>query len=77
MLAIMEVMKIGTHVKHVRERELLTQEELSKRAGIGLNTLNRIEKDRTEPRFGTIRKIARALNVDPKDLLPEEGGDAR
>jgi transcriptional regulator with XRE-family HTH domain len=72
----MEVMKIGTRVKHVRERALLTQEELAKRAGIGLNTLNRIEKDHTEPRFRTIRKIARALDVDPKDLLPEEGEDA-
>lgn len=73
----MEVMKIGTRVKHVRERALLTQEELAERAGIGLNTVNRIEKDHTEPRFGTIRKIARALGVDSKDLLPEEGEDAR
>jgi transcriptional regulator with XRE-family HTH domain len=68
----MEVMKIGTQVRRARERELLTQEELASRAGIGAATLNRIEKDRVEPHFRTIRKVARALGVDPKELIPEE-----
>jgi DNA-binding XRE family transcriptional regulator len=67
-----EVVKIGTQVKRVRERALLTQEELAGRAGIGTATLNRIEKDRVEPHFRTIRKLAKALDVDPSELLPEE-----
>jgi transcriptional regulator with XRE-family HTH domain len=66
------VVKIGTQVKRARERELLTQEELAERAGIGTATLNRIENDRVEPHFRTIRKIARALGVDPKELIPGE-----
>ncbi len=72
MVQIMEVMKIGTQVKRVRERALLTQEELANRAGIGLTTLNRIENDRAEPHFRTIRKLAKALSVDPAELLPKE-----
>jgi transcriptional regulator with XRE-family HTH domain len=68
----MEVMKIGTQVKKTREQALLTQEELAGRAGIGTATLNRIEKDRVEPHFRTIRKIAKALGVDAKELIPEE-----
>jgi transcriptional regulator with XRE-family HTH domain len=68
----MEVMKIGTQVKKAREQVLLTQEELAERAGIGTATLNRIEKDRVEPHFRTIRKIAKALGVDAKELIPEE-----
>jgi transcriptional regulator with XRE-family HTH domain len=68
----MEVMKIGTQVRRARERELLTQEELASRAGIGTATLNRIEKDHVEPHFRTIRKIAKALDVNPKELIPEE-----
>jgi transcriptional regulator with XRE-family HTH domain len=64
------VVKIGTQVKKARERALLTQEELAERAGIGAATLNRIERDRVEPHFRTIRKIAKALGVDPKDLIP-------
>jgi len=73
----MEVMKIGTQVRKAREQTLLTQEELAERAGIALSTLNRIEKDRVEPHFRTIRKIARALGRGPKELLPEEDEGAR
>jgi transcriptional regulator with XRE-family HTH domain len=72
MIQIMEVMKIGAQVKRVRERALLTQEELANRAGIGLTTLNRIENNRAEPHFRTIRKLAIALGVDPAELLPKE-----
>lgn len=65
-------MKIGTQVKRERERALLTQQELAERAGIGLTTLNRIERDHAEPHFRTIRKIAKALGVDARDLVGGE-----
>ena len=65
-------MKIGAQVKRVRERALLTQQELADRAGIGLTTLNRIENDHAEPHFRTIRKLAKALGVDPAALIPVE-----
>jgi transcriptional regulator with XRE-family HTH domain len=68
----MELMKIGTQVKRVRVRALLTQQELAERAGIGLTTLNRIENDHAEPHFRTIRKLAKALSVDPAVLIPKE-----
>ena len=65
-------MKIGGQVKRERERALLTQQELADQAGIGLNTLNRIEKNHAEPHFRTIRKIANALGVDAATLIPKE-----
>lgn len=65
-------MKIGAQVRRVRERALLTQEELASRAGIGLTTLNRIENDRSEPHFRTIRKLAKALDVDPRELIGDD-----
>jgi transcriptional regulator with XRE-family HTH domain len=65
-------MKIGVQVKRQRERALLTQQELAERAGIGLTTLNRIENDHAEPHFRTIRKIAKALNIDAAILIPKE-----
>jgi len=65
-------MKIGTQVKRERERALLTQQELAEQAGIGLTTLNRIENDHAEPHFRTIRKLARALGIDPAVLIPKE-----
>ena len=68
-------MKIGAQVKRERERALLTQQELAERAGVGLTTLNRIENDHAEPHFRTMRKIAKALDMDPRNLIPE-GDDA-
>jgi transcriptional regulator with XRE-family HTH domain len=65
-------MKIGVQVKRERERALLTQQELAERAGIGLTTLNRIENDHAEPQFRTIRKIAKALDVNAALLIPKE-----
>jgi transcriptional regulator with XRE-family HTH domain len=65
-------MKIGVQVKRERERALLTQQELAERAGIGLTTLNRIENDHAEPHFRTIRKLAKALNIDAAILIPKE-----
>jgi transcriptional regulator with XRE-family HTH domain len=66
------VVRIGSQVKKARERALLTQEELAQRADVGTATLNRIEKDRVEPHFRTIRKLAKALGVEPAELLPKE-----
>ena len=65
-------MEIGTQVKRAREQALLTQEELAERAGIGAATLNRIERDRVEPQFRTIRKIAKALGVDAATLVSRD-----
>jgi transcriptional regulator with XRE-family HTH domain len=68
----MGVMKIGTQVRRAREQALLTQEELATRARIGLTTLNRIERNHADPQFRTIRKIAKALDVNPRDLIGDD-----
>lgn len=59
---------IGSSLKRVREDKLLTQQEVADAAGIGLSSIVRIENDKTEPRFSTIRKIAAALEVEPREL---------
>jgi transcriptional regulator with XRE-family HTH domain len=67
-----EVVKIGTQLRAARERALLTQEELGTRAGVQPLTISRIETDKVEPRYSTIRKLARALGIEPVELLPKE-----
>jgi transcriptional regulator with XRE-family HTH domain len=42
---------------------------LAAAAGIGKNTVNRLERDLTEPRPPTLRKLAQALGVDPAELV--------
>lgn len=68
------MVKIGTQLKKAREQALLTQEELSERAGLGVPTISRIENGRVEPHFRTIRKLAKALGVDPRDLVGDADG---
>jgi transcriptional regulator with XRE-family HTH domain len=66
----MEVMvQIGDRLRQLRERKALRQEDLAALAGIGKNTVNRIEKNRTEPHMTTVKKLAEALGVDPAELV--------
>jgi transcriptional regulator with XRE-family HTH domain len=67
-----EAVKIGSNLRRLREDRLLTQAELAERAGIALSSLVRIENDQVDPRFSSIRKLARALDADPKELTTRE-----
>ena len=68
-----EVVKIGKNLRRLREDRLLTQAELAERAGIALSSLVRVENDQVDPRFSTIRKLARALEIHPRELTKREG----
>ena len=70
------MVRIGAQLKKARERALLTQEELAARAELGVPTISRIENGWVEPHFRTIRKLAKALDLDPAELVREEGDDA-
>ena len=63
------VVYIGDRLKTLRIRRALTQQELADRAGISSNALNRIELNKAEPHMSTLRKLAKALDVDPTELL--------
>ena len=68
-----EVVKIGRNLKQLREDRLLTQAELAERAGVALSSLVRVENDQVDPRFSTIKKLARALDVHPRKLTGRPG----
>jgi transcriptional regulator with XRE-family HTH domain len=70
-----ETVKIGGNLRRLREDRLLTQAELAERAGIALSSLVRIENDQVDPRFTSIRKLAQALEVHPRELTgrPADG----
>jgi len=63
------VVQIGDKLRQLRERKALRQEDLAELAGVGKNTVNRIEKNHTEPHMTTVRKLAEALGVDPSELV--------
>ena len=66
------VVYIGERLKDLRIRRALTQEELANKASMGKNTVNRVERNLTEPHMSTLRKLAQALGVEPHELLEGE-----
>ena len=67
------VVYIGERLKDLRIRRALTQGEVAAKAGIGKNTVNRIERNLTEPHMSTLRKLSEALDVEPHRLV--NGGE--
>ena len=65
------VVYIGENLRQARTRRLLTQDELAEKAGVSQSTVANIELNNAEPQFRTIRKLAKALDVDPTELLGE------
>ncbi len=63
------VVYIGEKLKRQRTRRALTQEQLALRAGVSTATVARIERDEIEPRMTTLGKLAKALEVDPGELV--------
>ena len=61
---------IGKNIKRYREKLGISQDKLSKLAGITLHTITKIECGATpDPRIETVKKIADALGVSVDELL--------
>jgi transcriptional regulator with XRE-family HTH domain len=71
MATMQVVVYIGDRLKNLRIRRALTQQELADRAGVSSNAINRIELNKAEPHMSTLRKLAKALEVDPTELVGE------
>ena len=64
-------------LREIREQRELSFRELSRKAGVGLATLVRLEAGKYDPRLSTLRKLAKALRVTVCQLLgeqPKKGG---
>ena len=62
---------LAKRLRTARTRKLLTQEELAEFSGIGRATIARLEAGGLQPRMKTIRALARALELDPRELVPD------
>jgi transcriptional regulator with XRE-family HTH domain len=67
---LIPVVKLG-RMRAIRERKALTQDELAELAGVSRQTVVKVEGG-LEPRPATIRKLAKALGVEPTDLMEPE-----
>ncbi len=56
-------------IKELRERQVLSVRELAEAAGVSKTTVTNIENGRAKAYPSTIRKLAKALSVEPYDLI--------
>ena len=67
------VARVSDNLRYYRRAAGLSQEQLAERAGVGSTTVARIEAGGMEnPRVNTLVKLAKALSIDPRDLMPDE-----
>jgi transcriptional regulator with XRE-family HTH domain len=69
------VVYIGDRLRDLRIEQALTQGELAAKAGVALNTVARLERNETEPHMPTVRKLAVALDVYPRELVRSKSSD--
>ncbi len=62
----------GRHIRSLRERRRLTQEEVAHRAGIHVTYLSGVERGVRNPSLKNIRAIAAALEVFTGELFTFE-----
>lgn len=65
---MLKVVKIGQRLRALREEKYLSQRELAKAADVSPTTVFKLENDQADPHPRTIRKLAEALGVEPKQL---------
>lgn len=62
----------------IREERMWTQGRLAEEARVSPTTISGIESGRiSRPHFGTIKKLAGALGVDPRELLSTRGSEEK
>lgn len=65
----------ATKLRRLREERVLSQRELAREARLAYGTVWRIENGHLNARPATIRKLAGALGVEPKELVGAGGED--
>jgi len=55
-------------LRQLRERHYLTQEQLAVAAEVSTSTVYHIEAGKVRPRTAIVRRLARALAVDPGEI---------
>ncbi len=60
-------------LRELRREQVLSLRDLEDKSGVSYNTIWRLEDGRQGAHPRTIRKLAEALGVEPRELLVEAG----
>jgi transcriptional regulator with XRE-family HTH domain len=59
----------GKHLKKIREEKNVSQADLAYECGMEISQISRMERGVINTSISNIYYIAKALSIDPKDLL--------
>jgi transcriptional regulator with XRE-family HTH domain len=62
----------GQRLRQLRVERALSLRALAQRSGVAFDTINKLELGYRPARLVTIRKLADALGVEPKELMKGE-----
>jgi transcriptional regulator with XRE-family HTH domain len=62
----------GQRLRKLRVEKALSLRALGERTGVAYDTINKLELGHRPARLTTIRKLAEALDVEPKELMKGE-----
>lgn len=62
----------GESVRRLRTERALSLSDLEAASGVSRETILAIEQGKRNPHPGTIRKLAEALGVEPRELLSRD-----
>jgi transcriptional regulator with XRE-family HTH domain len=65
----------GQRLRQLRVEQALTLRALGEMSGVAFDTINKLELERRPAHASTIRKLADALNVEPRDLMKGRDND--
>lgn len=61
--------ELANRIKNHRTRKGYSQEELAEKTGLSLRTIQRIENGESEPRGDSLKRLAKAFEVTPDEML--------
>jgi len=59
-------------LRRLRQEQALSLRDLARRSGVAYDTINRLELGKQDAQPRTIRRLAEALGVQPKELMKRE-----
>ena len=62
----------GQRLRQLRVEKALSLRALGERSGVAFDAINKLENGKRSARLATIRKLADALGVEPKELMKGE-----
>mgnify|MGYP001574007720 CR=1 FL=1 len=64
-----EVRKFGKQIREIRLKKNLSQGDVARILGVHRTYISGLERGKRNPSLRTVQKIAKALNISPKELV--------